>query len=202
MSHLSGEALSAWIEGDLEGEEHSRAERHLEDCPACRDALVELRGVVATLSALPDREPSQDLWPGIRGQLAGRPPRFALTPALRLAAAVVILSSAAIIWFGRRGPAPVEPSVELMRLEAYRQAVQDIEGVLAGLEEHPDTEPIAMVRDELRLIDAAIAEVRAALEEDPDRAWLWERLARLLEQKRTCLREVRTRSRPQLPLEG
>lgn len=46
---LAPDRLSAYLDGELIGDDVSRVERHLEDCPACRAELAGLRRVVRQL---------------------------------------------------------------------------------------------------------------------------------------------------------
>ena len=50
MEHLTEAELQAWIDRELDPAERARVSRHLEDCPACRRALGELRAAAETFS--------------------------------------------------------------------------------------------------------------------------------------------------------
>lgn len=226
MKHLSGEILSAFVEGELEREDRALLQRHLDGCEECRTSMEELRRMLTALDKLPDREPRKDLWIGIRGRIMPstaeavvRPDRsmgwFPFSPALGVAATVVILASVVGIWFLIRGSAPAEPpspevpsvvlsldEMERMRMEAYLEAIRDVEGVLAGMEERLDPVSTTMVRNEMRLLDRSVEEIREALEENPENAWLRERLARTLHRKWTYLREAASLAPPRFPLGG
>jgi hypothetical protein len=47
------EQLSAYLDGELEPDEHATLERHLTDCPACQEELRQLRATRALLRAMP-----------------------------------------------------------------------------------------------------------------------------------------------------
>lgn len=44
--------MSAYLDGDLDGEERGRIERHLHDCHQCREILRTLRTTLAALARL------------------------------------------------------------------------------------------------------------------------------------------------------
>ena len=48
--------LSDYFDGEMEGEDRRRFERHLETCPACGDRLEELKGMREALRSACDRE--------------------------------------------------------------------------------------------------------------------------------------------------
>jgi hypothetical protein len=52
MSHVSVEVLSAYLDRELPDDHRERLERHLEQCPRCRERLASLRGVVRRLRLL------------------------------------------------------------------------------------------------------------------------------------------------------
>lgn len=119
--------LSDHLDGDLPSEESRDLEGHLAECATCREALAELRAIVAQARALGPVEPERDLWPGIAGAvgapLGGVEPRdvipfpsaraargmtglFVTAPQLAAAAAaLVVLSTAATLWVGAGVPA-------------------------------------------------------------------------------------------------
>ncbi|MGH7563861.1 MAG: anti-sigma factor family protein [Gemmatimonadota bacterium] len=122
MSEHVIERLSAWIDGDLDPAERERVERHLAGCAECAGVLAGLQRVVASARALEDREPAEDLWPGIAERLAARTravipidlarPRgrrsFSFTvPQLVAAAIALIVVSAGVVWWANPGPSDV-----------------------------------------------------------------------------------------------
>src|SRR5581483_10258557 len=74
MDHLTEEELVLHYYGEA-GDSLS-AERHLEDCPECREALAALERVLQKLEALPAPEPGPDygarVWRQIAPAIAGR----------------------------------------------------------------------------------------------------------------------------------
>lgn len=68
-AHLDFE-LSAYLDGELAGDELARVESHLSQCAGCRETLEDLRRLVRRSGALDDRAPERDLWGGIAARIA------------------------------------------------------------------------------------------------------------------------------------
>ena len=161
--------------------------------PACRVALAEMRLVLGAAAALPKTIlPPRSLWPDISTQLA---PRGNVRPARSIlwrrwgplaAAAVLLVAVTAVVTFrlsrpGAFGGAPItstQPQVAGFAADReYVLAAEDLERVLAEGRNNLSPATVAVLERNLALIDAAIAEARAALEADPAnadlRALLW-----------------------------
>lgn len=59
--HLDMTVLSAYLDKELDLDEHNRATRHLLDCPSCSATLAELRAISQELQALPCSPPPAQL---------------------------------------------------------------------------------------------------------------------------------------------
>lgn len=174
------ERLDGWVEETLGEEERAAVALHLETCEACR---AEARGLEVFLAAAADlpREirPPRDLWAGIDARLdrpeavapraarrrpASGLPRWALVAA---ALALVVVTAAVTSILTRRWDEAMAlklhpPGKEEARFLAASQEL------LVGLEDQElSPETMAIVRRNLEVIDAAIAELRAALARDP-----------------------------------
>lgn len=111
--HATAESLSLYLDAALPVAERRQVERHLEDCPACRQRLDGLRRVVAGLGRLPTAAPPEDLgarvareidlrdrrgrWSQLLGAglprpLAGAPPMHLLALVLALGAIVYLFA--------------------------------------------------------------------------------------------------------------
>jgi hypothetical protein len=121
MDHLTEAELQAWIDRELDRDEHARVSRHLEDCPACRSLLGELRAAAETFSGAMLRY-DEDLAAGTgrtqteRRSAARRWPRWAS----RAAAVVLLLGAAAAAAMVPGSPfralftEPAAPAVEIL----------------------------------------------------------------------------------------
>ncbi len=66
MSHLTMAQFLALRDGDRSEPAWGSAERHLADCPSCRDELERLHQRTAHLRALPRLTPPRNLFPAVR----------------------------------------------------------------------------------------------------------------------------------------
>jgi anti-sigma factor RsiW len=141
--------------------------------------------------------------------------RFSFSlPQLAAAAMVLVAVSGASVWIALRtanpgarpnGEAPVAattPAVSAARLvsatvETYDDAIRELEARLTASRPHLDAATIAVVEQNLRIIDTAIGEARAALAGDPADAWLYRHLDDTLMRKVDLLRHATTLRRIQ-----
>jgi len=194
--------LSDYLDGELDSVERGALEAHLATCGECRVTLAELRGVVAHAKALEDSEPLADLWPGIRAGLTpGRRPgvsrRFSFTvPQLLAASVALVLLSGGGAWLALtpnaepqrpRPGALVTPVTWTSRTDL---AVAELQEALTRNESRLDTATVRVVRQNLAVIDRAIAEARAALENDPGDTYLNLHLAATMRRKVELLRRI------------
>lgn len=110
--------LSEYVDDELRPGDRADLERHLESCAECREALDELRVVVARAAELEDSAPTEDLWAGIAERIDAPVPAIrrhtgwsgrtlALTlPQLAAAACLLIVLSGGGVWLLTRGAAP------------------------------------------------------------------------------------------------
>ena len=125
MSDRWTDRLSEFVDDELPDTERVALEAHLQSCAECSRILGDLRRVVRRARTLPERAPSQDLWPGIATRIGATPPRSAepvdLTTRLRpgrrwalslpqLAAAGIALMtvSGGTVWLLRPQARPVQ----------------------------------------------------------------------------------------------
>ncbi|HJR52904.1 MAG TPA: zf-HC2 domain-containing protein [Gemmatimonadota bacterium] len=166
--------LDDWVEGKLGGREAESVAAHVAGCDACRAearALEELLGAAAGLPR--EIRPPQDLWDGIDARLADEPepgafpltsrrlPRAGLPAWALIAAALalVLVTAAVTSILTRSHDAPIGEEARFLA------ASQEL---LAGLEAQDlSPETMEIVRRNLEVIDAAIAELQLALERDP-----------------------------------
>ena len=160
---------------------------------------------------------SPHLWPKIREVLEAEQDRpkswvsFLITgwrPALAMAAAVLAVVGA--LWWqasrnGSTGKSPAAagtPSRDFLTEQALRETEQAEQAYLRSIERlqqlaEPDLRKansplMASYKEELRLLDTAIAETRNNIEENPFHAHLRFSLAKLYQEKQQTLQEVLT----------
>lgn len=166
------ELLDRWPAGPIPAGEAEAFDQHLAGCAACREDRAAATAVAPAVAALPERiEPPRDLWPDVRRRI-GRPlrrtPRWR-TMGLAAAAAIALVagSSAVTLHFARGRPgvatAPRIPAIEA----GYASATADLLRALDAQRSHLSPATIATLERNLAVIDAAIAESRAALASDP-----------------------------------
>lgn len=208
------ERLDDYLDGELAENAFQEVELHLASCAACREEERSLRAVVAWAAALPrQQEPPRDLWPEIADEIASAR-RFALVskvasrPAARwtaglAAAATVVLAVWLVSRETRRGPEVAGPaprgSVRPVALgpdafaEAerdYQRATAELMAALGARRASLSPETSAAIDENLRVIDVALAEIRAALQSDPSSPRLGRLLASTHEKKIETLRRV------------
>jgi len=154
------------------------------------------------LERLPDEvRPDYDLWPGIAGRLAPRTVPWwrrlgqevglggLSRPVLAVAAAALVLAVGSTLWSHRQEPTPPVPvvagpitstAVLVETSDAADELLRLRWELLASLEDRREQvapETVAMVEETLAVLDAAIAQVRSALAEDPGNVYLNHMLA-------------------------
>ena len=212
MTDVWTDRLSEYLDEELSAPERESLEAHLRECGACAGALEELRGVATRAGSLDDRPPAADLWPGIAARIATRSEaapggvrrRFTFTvPQLAAAAAALVVVTAGGMWLalplgGDRGQ-PVAASAPYAGAEpvavaasAYDAAVAELQRMLDERGDQLDSATVRVLRENLAVIDRAIAEARAALAEDPSNAYLNRHLATTMWRKVHLLRRAAT----------
>ena len=202
--------LSEYIDGELDATEREALEAHLATCGHCYATIGDLRQVVARAKTLQDTAPATNLWTGIareirreqaparRDRLVRR--RFSLTVGQLLAASIALmLISGSGAWLALR-PQPVADGGRLGNREALArqvdwtgrtdEAIADLQTALAQNEKRLDTATVRIVRQNLAIIDRAIADARIAVQNDPGNAYLNLHLATTMRRKVELLRRV------------
>jgi len=219
MTEHLGAQLSALVDGEVSGEALASAEAHLVSCADCRAAYDDLLAIRRHAGALDDRPPERDLWPGIAAEITGEhEARVLPLPAWRrriavsipqLAAAGIALialsAGAAIMATHTRGGAGLSGATTSVRVpraiaglasakgvESYDAAIRDLEVTLAARRSKLDTATVRAVEQSLAVIDHAIHQAEAALEQDPNSMYLNSHLQNALDRKLEVLRRVTT----------
>ena len=210
--------LSDYLDDELSPSDKRALETHLTTCAACGRTLDELRRVVARAGALEDRPPAKDLWNGVARRIGVTVPasvvditerrrRFAYTgPQLAAAAMLLVSLSGAGVWAvmqnGRQPAFTDQPTAE-SRLptavswvdstqQVFDASVAELRLALEQGRDQLDTATVRILDENLRIVDRAIAQARAALAADPGSAYLSSHLVHTMRTKLELLRRVQS----------
>jgi anti-sigma-K factor RskA len=166
--------LNEYVDGTLAAHDRASVEAHLAACAACRDAVAELRRLVAEARDLPRSiEPSRDLWTAIKTRIGQRATwkvqRFRRRPALAAAALLVVaLGVYRLLPPFAAHDRPVGDVARWAAVQAdFDRTASELALICAAERERLRPETVALLERNLAIIDAAIAESRAALARDP-----------------------------------
>lgn len=205
--------LSDYLDGELAPGARAAVEAHVGECAECAHTLDELRRVVRRATALDDRRPATDLWPGIAERIGASvpPPLPADTPGVRpllrrrvtltvsqlmAAGLATLLVAGGGLWYGRAAPAEragltAPPIVATIAVATkYDAAVADLARVLETERQRLDPQTVRAIEESLAVIDRAIAQAQQALRTDPESDYLRRHLELTTQQKLTLLRRV------------
>jgi predicted anti-sigma-YlaC factor YlaD len=209
--------LSEYLDGELDNKERTALEAHLATCGSCRGTLAELREVVARAQSLHDQPPANDLWPELARRIregsvvdlparsAQRARRFSFSiPQLLAACLAVVVVSGGSVWLALNGRQPEQvvtpqvtsPPVVPVTAATSRWRVQtdmaiaELQETLTLNESRLDTATVRVVRENLAIIDRAIAQAQKALRRDPGNTYLNLHLANTMRQKIELLRRA------------
>lgn len=205
------------LDGTLGDIMHAPYQAHVAQCAACRALAVDLAKIRAAAAALPTFSPSRDLWSGIEARidipvvsLAARP-RGAVrrwsTRQVAAAAAILIAATAGGTWMAATRPATTLPSsvavtaasaarTELVSvadqkgIATYVGEIGKLQDILQTRRNDLDSATIAVLEKNLKLIDQAISESKAALAADPASTFLAGRLNHAYDTKLELLRSA------------
>ncbi len=211
MMHPAEERLSDLLDGELPDEERSALQAHLDGCAECAALLEELRRVVGRASALEDRPPHHDLWPGVAAAIGASPPArrriaFSMPQLLAAGIALMLLSGGGVaVALRARAAHPAAPAVAGRGTPAtgevaaasttpaehgYDAAVRELAEELAAGHGRLDSTTVRVVQQKLQLIDRAIAEAERALAADPGNSYLHGHLTQTRMRKLELLRRA------------
>jgi anti-sigma factor RsiW len=214
MSEHLNDALSAYLDGELDEAARVAAENHLAACAECRTALEGLHGLVRRAQTLDDRPPEHDLWAGIAERIGepGTADVIPLEPWRRrfifaaAAVALMVVSGGTAVLLTRGGPsrpgagatsgAPARVTAVALpaqlAIDSYDAAIGELQQTLTARRGQLDTATVRVLEQSLRVIDLAIAQARAALTQDPNNQYLNSHLQRALDRKLDVLRRAAT----------
>jgi hypothetical protein len=205
--------VSDRLDGTLSDTQRAQLDAHLAGCAACREVARDLEQIHSGAASLPTLTPSRDLWSSIEARIEApvasleshRRSPFARwsTRQFAAAAAVLMAVTAGGTWFVavRSAGSPTvpvatspAPRTELVSV-ASEQGMAAYEGEIGALRNIIDTRradldsaTVAVLEKNLKLIDQAIAESKAALAADPASTFLAEQVSRAYDTKLELLR--------------
>ena len=188
--------LDDYVDGEMSTERRREVEAHLETCGVCHEEVEELRSLASVVRDLaPEVSPRRDLWPEVVPRLQPRSAGTQRRPPWRVVWQVAAALGFLVLGAGLQrlidsGPAPsVErPGGEIVLassggdaefLLAEAEVLRAKETLRLAIERRrselsPST--LKVVERNLSIIDEALADLRAALEEDPENPRLQELL--------------------------
>lgn len=215
MMHPTDDRLQDYLDDLLCREERAELEAHLVQCDVCTATVRAERELRRALNDLPRAiEPPAHVLAAINQAIDAQPLRVAavaprrspwrdrtlasVRAPLAVAAMLLVMATASLtLWLAReRTPPPVragaDPAVMavLAAEPRYVRAADELAAALDAGAHVLTPATVQLVRDHLRVIDAALAEARAALREDPNNAALAELLRAAHEQKLELLRRA------------
>ena len=218
MSDHWTDRLSEYLDGDLPYGEYAKVDAHLRECTECAAVLADLKRVAVHARALTDRQPANDLWPGIAAGIGattpssgvpalplGRRRRWTFTMPQLAAAAIglMVLSGGAAWWLHPAaspsvavtlpvvvGPVTPSPVVNRTPSGGYDRAVSDLERVLAEGRGRLDTTTVRVLERNLATIDSAITQAQRAVAADSANVYLHSHLAETRRRKLELLRQA------------
>jgi anti-sigma-K factor RskA len=204
--------LDDYADGLLTRAAAASVEDHAKACRACAAELEATSCIREEARALPERiEPPGDLWPGIQGRILRQTRSVVREPSggpwrwlgYAAAAALVVAAAVAVAVLLRRPPAPSTPeaprfpasqSPQLAALRAmeadYGRARAELRPLLEQRRDLLSPETRAVVDRNLALIDAALREIRDAVEKDPNNRELLELLKQTYGQEQDLMRRA------------
>jgi hypothetical protein len=209
--------LDDYVDGALSEREFQEVELHLHGCAECRKQERALRAILAQAEALPEgMEPPRDLWPGIAARLGRRSilarfpsgvTRPGMWASLAAAAAVILAVGVMLRQGGSAGPGTVptgtkvpvastEPNLDPAEQE-YQRATSELMAALSKQKEGLAPETQKAVDDNLKVIDTALNDLRAAIKKDPSNQKLNKMLVATHQKKVDMLRYLLKLNLPQ-----
>jgi hypothetical protein len=200
--------LDDYVDGTLSEAEFQEVELHIAGCADCAAEHAFLRDLLARAAELPrDVAPPRDLWPGIAARLGGRDePRSYWLMGLAAAAAVLLSVIVAVRQPGSETTGPgttgqgttipvssdrLPPELESAERE-YERATAQLLAAIAARRDSLPAETVQALDVNLRAIDQALVDVRAAVRADPTNPRLNHLLASTHQRKvETLLRVVK-----------
>lgn len=193
--------LDDYLDDSLSPTDRAAIEGHLRECEACRAEAAALAELLTEAGRLPrELVPPKDLWPAIDRRLE-EPRRILPRRWIPMAAAAAVLvatiTTVTVVRMTRpTGPTGAGPSGPVAGRSwaatesEYRAAVSELREALSAVGNDLAPETRNRVNRSLRVVDAAIEEMRAALARDPNDPALEQLLRAAYQKKLEVLRQA------------
>ena len=162
--------LNEYVDGTLATRDRASVEAHLAGCAGCRAAVAELRRLVAEARQLPATiTPPRDLWPVIGRRIVQRATWNVQRVWWRRALAAAAVLAIALGMYRLLPPfaAHYRPGQGWAAVQAdFDRSTDELSRILAAERQRLRPETVALLERNLTVIDAALAECRAALAHD------------------------------------
>jgi hypothetical protein len=182
------------------------ARQHLRECASCRNELRLWNEISVAAKQLHEEWDSPNLWPAIRTQLAAQPrpkPAWWNDWKLLTLAASIAVGAILLVWLNWLGPAAAPQYAgnqtfltdqalrDAERSEAaYRDSIDHLYQVAAPRLKNTDSPLVVSYRERLVMLDSAIGDVRANLQQNRFNTSLQAQLASLYREKRQTLEDL------------
>jgi anti-sigma factor RsiW len=197
--HLTETQINDFADGTLSASELVAAQQHVNTCAQCRGEVEALRSMLARVSALPRSiAPERNLRPHIWAKTEQRTLWQWRYPLAAAAIALIAISSIVTLLL-TRGPntsVTVRPDaqpagVNFVAIEQkYTSELEQLQQVLRQNRDELAPETVQILEDNVRVIDSAINEARAALANDPGSVTLKEMLSSAYQRKVDLLKQA------------
>jgi hypothetical protein len=206
--------LGDLVEGSLSASERREVEAHVKSCEDCRGTLAELTEIRAAASALGRLEPPPGVWERVRDSIrsqSGETPggsvqlskgarlpfiwshRWALAATLLFVVGTLVTIDSLGLFPNAAPPegSPEWVSAELQLAEShYQNAIRGLEKIVDEGQGTLDPQVAVVLRQNLTVIEDAIAESREAAREEPANPAAGESLLAALRQKVSLLQNT------------
>jgi hypothetical protein len=196
--HEATDRFDDFLDGRLGVWELADFQAHITGCSSCAGELASVRELRELAASLPRSvEPPRDLWPGIESRISEAKVvrgRFGRRALLAAAASVVIVTSVVTAYFVGRSQAVMvttEPSTAIasgpsavllasfegLGVDNYLATRTELLDALEARKHELSADTMAVVMENLQLIDQAMDRIAEALGEDPENEFLMRQLA-------------------------
>ena len=208
--------LLEYFEGTLGPDATARLEAHAARCLPCGSLIRDVNGIRDDAASLAELSPPSDLWAGIESRIQPRVVSIdaarahsGMSRKWLAAAAVLLVASTSTVTYlatsrslreGAASPAPNRRPAGTLASSGDRTAaiaftelpydgeIRRLQSALVERRTQLDPATVRIVEDNLKLIDTAVRQARAALARDPASGFLSGQLNNALEKKIELLR--------------